>query len=297
MVFLTCSVGGKDDGIVGRNFFWIFFDYSLVNTCPFGITRGLFWLHKRGLYNDLFKNTPNLQYNRGEPCLFKFMCDSNLRDPSQVDNSMIQKLDHLLLELLESPQYQKLDHTRYITCISDITMILLSLNPDGPFCKPSETTHHCALMQYMMQTTTVHSLHLHTLGEEAYVPFSSPNTPSDNEIIEEPDGSFLLWVQTVTLSIIPLYWILFLYRHLHQVQEYILLKDSVGLESTPFTHMNKIRLSDEKGAQQEHSQLKLAWVANHEEFYFSCPHYPTLHITLTALMKMACTIEDNLILS
>jgi hypothetical protein len=82
---------------------------------------------------------------------------------------------------------------------------------------------------------------------------------------------------------------------LHQVREYILPKDVSGLHSTPFTHMKKIWLSAEKGARQERSQVKLAWAANREEFDFSRPRYPTLHITLAALEKMARAIEDDLI--
>lgn len=123
--------------------------------------------------------------------LYTFMCDSDPRDTSLVDDSYTQKLDCLLLELLESLQYQKLDHTRYITCILDVVMILLSLNPDGSFRKASETTHHCALLQYMMRTTAVHTLRLHSLGEEEYVPFSPTEASSDDGIIEEPDGTFL----------------------------------------------------------------------------------------------------------
>ena len=41
--FFTCSVGGKDDGIIGhswKKFFQIFFDHNLANTCPFGMTKG-----------------------------------------------------------------------------------------------------------------------------------------------------------------------------------------------------------------------------------------------------------------
>jgi hypothetical protein len=124
-------------------------------------------------------------------------------DPlGQGDNDDIynQALDEVLLELLEAVYYQELRQTESVACIFDVVMILLSLGDDGSLRLASFITHICAVQQYMIRTTAVHSLRLFTQGVTRYVPLSTTTSLPADGIIEDGDDHFLTYVPFGNLS-------------------------------------------------------------------------------------------------
>lgn len=120
-----------------------------------------------------------------------FIYRTDPRNHKEVDNVYDRALDEHLHELLEALFYQELQHTDFIACPTDVTLILLALRQDGSFASGSIITHYCSTQQYMMKATPTHSLRLHASGEARYIPFPTNAGGSDDEIITENDDSFI----------------------------------------------------------------------------------------------------------
>jgi hypothetical protein len=122
--------------------------------------------------------------------LRNFIYDTNPFDHGGQDEDFNLLLDEHLHELLEALFYQELVFANSIACPTDVTLILLSLRADGSFVPASQVSHKCAVQQYYMKSTPVHSLRIHSTGESKYVPFSA--IPArDDEIVVDNDGVFL----------------------------------------------------------------------------------------------------------
>jgi hypothetical protein len=123
--------------------------------------------------------------------LHSFVYLADHKASSFNNNDFNKELDKLLLEVLESIYYHQPSHTRPLSCIIDIVIILLSMKNDGSFRKASGVTHLCAIFQYSMRCTATHSLRLHTMGCTQYEPLSPPKSTTEDGIIEEEDDTFL----------------------------------------------------------------------------------------------------------
>lgn len=122
--------------------------------------------------------------------LYEFIYDTNPFDHEEDDTQYDDFLDEHLHELLEALFYQELMFTTFVSCPTDVTLILLSLRRDGSFVPASQITQKCATQQYTMKATPVHSLRLHSMAESKYIPFSA--TPvDDDDIVADSDEAFL----------------------------------------------------------------------------------------------------------
>jgi hypothetical protein len=122
--------------------------------------------------------------------LHDFVYGANPLVHGEIDVEFDSQLDKLLHELLESLFYQELHLADAFGCPTDIPLILACLNPDGSFAKASRATFMCAVLQYFVRNTCVHTLRLHSEGQSGYVPLTD-GAISDDEIIPDNDGSFM----------------------------------------------------------------------------------------------------------
>lgn len=123
--------------------------------------------------------------------LSNFIYNTNPFDHGEGDDEYDLLLDQHLHELLEALFYQELIYTKFISCPTDVILILLSLRADGSFVPASHVTRKCATQQYTMKATPTNSLRLHSMGESKYVPFSTTPVDDDDEIVADNDEAFL----------------------------------------------------------------------------------------------------------
>ena len=110
----------------------------------------------------------------------------------EIDDAYDAELDVLLHELLESLFYQELHLSDWLGCPTDTALILMSLNPDGSFPKPSRITFMCAVLQYFARTTVVHTLRLHSGGHIHYTSLTTDDpVADDDQIVADNDGTFM----------------------------------------------------------------------------------------------------------
>jgi hypothetical protein len=160
-------------------------------------------------------NDPQLELRRTQrqeraiTNLSNFIYNTNPCDHEDHDEQYDLLLDEHLHELLEALFYQELMYTKFIACPTDVTLILLSLRADGSFVPASHIGHKCALQQYYMKATPVHSLRLHSAGESKYVPFSATAVPiEDDEIMADHDEGFLKYVANLQVSLYSIHIII-----------------------------------------------------------------------------------------
>lgn len=124
--------------------------------------------------------------------LHDFVYSTNPLAHGEINNEYDGRLDELLHELLESLFYQEIPLSESLGCPTDIALILMSLNPDGSFAKPSRVTFLCAVLQYFARNTVVHTLRLYSEGHSHFVPLAARNRPlaDDDLIVTDDNGSF-----------------------------------------------------------------------------------------------------------
>lgn len=227
-------------------------------------------------------------------------------DPLGIDAEYDNRLDGLLHELLESLFYQDLRLTDLFGCPTDVILVLQSLKEDGSFAGPSRVTFACAVLQYFVRTTVIHTLRLHSGGHDEYVPLSDTTLPAtdnhgqvlddDDDIVPDNDGSFMRYVWSIMkLSLVGLVAKFAFIRRLHELRKFMLPSAQNGLVSTPYSHAKKIWCIAAEGLRKERSEVKLAWTPSKDEFEYSRPGITQAHITFSALRQMIHGNEEQLL--
>jgi hypothetical protein len=131
------------------------------------------------------------QQDRAITALHDFVYSMNLLAHEEMDDEYDSRLDELLHELLKFLFYQKLCLSNMIGCPTDMALVLACLNPDGAFAKTSLVSFMCAVLQYFVKNTCVHTLQLYSEGQSHYVSFTIGRIGEDDLILPDNDSSFM----------------------------------------------------------------------------------------------------------
>ena len=95
------------------------------------------------------------------------------------------KLDVLLFKTLEALFYRKINPTHIDGSPICSLMMLMWFRDNGSHQPASRITHLCAVIQYWVRSTVVHSIRLAARGHKNYVPFEARGTDHNDTMISE----------------------------------------------------------------------------------------------------------------
>ena len=140
---------------------------------------------------------------------------------------------------------------------------------NGSHQPASRITHLCAVIQYWVRSSVVHSIHLAAGGHKDYVPFRSHGTDHDDIMISEEDDEGVVSKCVNRFPISSPHNSFHFCRVLDDLCIYISLPSISSKHLTPFTQIKQFWFVAENAARNEWTHVQLTWAPCKTKFEYS----------------------------